>query len=79
MVKVTMVARVRDGLPLCEGLEMDKIPDMDSYKQQAKVGGRVVCALIRGQRCAAPGNARGGFLISSQARRSGCRNRQRIP
>ena len=55
MVKVTMVARVRDGLPLCEGLEMDKIPDMDSYKQQAKVGGRVVCA-----ECGGRGGWRGG-------------------
>ena len=32
----TLIA-VSDGLPLCEGLELDKIANMEMYKQQAKV------------------------------------------
>ena len=37
MVKLTMIVRLADGLPLCESLEMDKIANMEMYKQQAKV------------------------------------------
>lgn len=37
MVKLTMIVRLSDGLPLCEGLELDKIANMEMYKQQAKV------------------------------------------
>merc|ERR1712072_346310 len=36
MVKLTMIVRLRDGLPLCEGLELDKVANMETYKQQAK-------------------------------------------
>merc|ERR1711934_350383 len=36
MVKLTMIVRLSDGLPLCEGLELDKIANMEMYKQQAK-------------------------------------------
>lgn len=37
MVRLTLIARQRDGLPLAEGLDNDKDPDLVSYKQQAKV------------------------------------------
>lgn len=37
MVRLTLIARQRDGLPLAEGLDNDKDPDLTSYKQQAKV------------------------------------------
>lgn len=36
MVKLTLIARVRDGLPLAEGLDTDKEHDMFTYKSQAK-------------------------------------------
>ena len=36
MVKLTLIARVADGLPLAEGLETEKNADLDTYKQQAK-------------------------------------------
>jgi hypothetical protein len=36
-VKLTLIARVTDGLPLAEGLETDKDQDLEYYKQQAKV------------------------------------------
>uniref|UniRef100_A0A7S0N5R7 Longin domain-containing protein n=1 Tax=Pyramimonas obovata TaxID=1411642 RepID=A0A7S0N5R7_9CHLO len=36
MVKLTLIARVTDGLPLAEGLDTDKDPDLEHYKQQAK-------------------------------------------
>lgn len=38
MVRLTLLARVRDGLPLAEGLDADKEHEMYSYKSQAKVG-----------------------------------------
>jgi vesicle transport protein SEC22 len=38
MVKLTLIHRVRDGLPLAEGLDTDKDHEMYSYKSQAKVG-----------------------------------------
>ena len=37
MVKLTLIHRVRDGLPLAEGLDTDKEHEMYSYKSQAKV------------------------------------------
>jgi hypothetical protein len=37
MVKLTLIHRVRDGLPLAEGLDTDKDHEMYSYKSQAKV------------------------------------------
>ena len=37
MVRLTLIARVTDGLPLAEGLESDKSSDVEQYKQQAKV------------------------------------------
>uniref|UniRef100_A0A6U1I5Q4 Longin domain-containing protein n=1 Tax=Tetraselmis chuii TaxID=63592 RepID=A0A6U1I5Q4_9CHLO len=36
MVRLTIIARVTDGLPLAEGLESDKSSDLEQYKQQAK-------------------------------------------
>lgn len=37
MVKLTMIARVTDGLPLVEGLDDGRdVPDADFYKQQVK-------------------------------------------
>lgn len=37
MVKLTMIARIVDGLPLAEGLDDGRdIPDADFYKQQVK-------------------------------------------
>lgn len=39
MVRLTLIARMRDGLPLAEGLDADKEHEMYSYKSQAKVGG----------------------------------------
>jgi len=41
MVKLTMIVRLFDGLPLCESLELDKIANLEMYKQQAKVSVRV--------------------------------------
>lgn len=37
MVRLTLIARQRDGLPLAEGLDNDKDPDLTANKQQAKV------------------------------------------
>ena len=38
MVKLTMIARVTDGLPLSEGLDDGRdLKDADFYKQQAKL------------------------------------------
>ena len=37
MVKLTMIARVTDGLPLAEGLDDGRVEkDLEYYKQQAK-------------------------------------------
>lgn len=36
-MKITLIARARDGLPLAEGLDTDKEHEMYSYKSQAKV------------------------------------------
>lgn len=37
MVKMTLIARVTDGLPLAEGLDDGRdLPDSDMYKQQVK-------------------------------------------
>ncbi len=41
MVKLMLIARVADGLPLAEGLETEKNADFDTYKQQAKA--RAAC------------------------------------
>jgi hypothetical protein len=38
MVKLTLIARVSDGLPLAEGLDSDKDHELANFKQQAKVG-----------------------------------------
>ena len=35
-MKVTLIARVSDGLPLAEGLETEKGGELEGYKQQAK-------------------------------------------
>ena len=37
MVRLTLIARVTDGLPLAEGLDSEKDPEIDQYKSQAKV------------------------------------------
>lgn len=37
MVRLTLIARLADGLPLAEGLDSDKDPEIDQYKTQAKV------------------------------------------
>ncbi len=37
MVRLTLIARVQDGLPLAEGLDSEKDAEIDSYKTQAKV------------------------------------------
>ena len=37
MVRLTLIARKHDGLPLSEGLDTDNHHDMEPYKQQAKV------------------------------------------
>ncbi len=44
MVRLTLIARVSDGLPLAEGLDTDKDPDIDQYKAQAKV--RTRCCVL---------------------------------
>ncbi|PSC72765.1 kDa vesicle transport [Micractinium conductrix] len=36
MVRLTLIARTRDGLPLAEGLDADKEHEMYQYKSQAK-------------------------------------------
>lgn len=36
MVRLTLIARASDGLPLAEGLDADKDPAVDAAKQQAK-------------------------------------------
>ena len=35
MVRLTLIARASDGLPLAEGLESDKDADIEGYKAQA--------------------------------------------
>lgn len=47
MVKVTLLARVSDGLPLAESLDNEREHNLDAYKQQAKVCVR--CQLQAGQ------------------------------
>jgi hypothetical protein len=42
-VKITLIARARDGLPLAEGLDTDKEHEMYSYKSQAKVNSMLLC------------------------------------
>lgn len=37
MVKLTTITRIRDALPLAEGLDADKEHELYSYKSQAKV------------------------------------------
>ena len=39
MVKLTLIARVRDGQLLAEGLDGEKENGLHAYKQQAKAGG----------------------------------------
>lgn len=45
MVKLTLIARVADGLPLAEGLDTDKSHELDQFKQQAKVSRRALSLL----------------------------------
>ena len=37
MVLLTIIARMGDGLPLCEGLDVSQGAEVDRYKEQAKV------------------------------------------
>jgi hypothetical protein len=37
MVRLTLLARITDGLPLAEGLDDDQNQDLNHYKMQAKV------------------------------------------
>ena len=37
MVRLTLIARREDGLPLAEGLDNDKDHDLEPFKHQAKV------------------------------------------
>ncbi len=37
MVRLTLIARITDGLPLAEGLDSEKDNEIDQYKAQAKV------------------------------------------
>lgn len=37
MVRLTLIARVHDGLPLAEGLDGEKDRELETYKHQAKV------------------------------------------
>ena len=37
MVRLTLISRVHDGLPLAEGLDNEKDKELDTYKLQAKV------------------------------------------
>jgi hypothetical protein len=37
MVRLTLIARVHDGLPLAEGLDGEKDRELDNHKLQAKV------------------------------------------
>ena len=37
MVRLTLIARVHDGLPLAEGLDTEREIEVDAYKGQAKV------------------------------------------
>ena len=64
MVRLTLIARVRDGLPLAEGLDSDKEHNLDVYKQQAKV--QQLCAF-----CAAREGSCSG--AAPEARRCGRR------
>ena len=43
MVRLTLISRVHDGLPLAEGLDNEKDRDLDQYKLQAKVGPLTSC------------------------------------
>jgi hypothetical protein len=61
MVRLTLIARASDGLPLAEGLESDKDPDIEGYKAQAKVC-VLVCVLC------AHGAQRGGGGSAACAR-----------
>ena len=36
-MRLTLISRVHDGLPLAEGLDNEKDKDLDQYKLQAKV------------------------------------------
>ena len=37
MVRLTMISRIYDALPLAEGIETDKTLELDKFKAQAKV------------------------------------------
>jgi vesicle transport protein SEC22 len=43
MVRLTLIARISDGLPLAEGLDSEKDLEIDAYKAQAKVRRHATC------------------------------------
>lgn len=74
MVRLTLVTRVADGLPLCESLDADASGEVEAYKQQAKVR-RAAAACGGGAGGAgaarAPQGAAGALPPATAARRHG--------
>jgi len=69
MVKLTLIARVADGLPLAEGLETEKNADLDTYKQQAKA--RAAChRLYSGRLTHARRRSSSGWRLAVTRRRA---------
>lgn len=73
MVRLTLIARSRDGLPLAEGLDADKEHEMYAYKSQAKVGHNAHTAAARQLRAAKPPTVARIAPLQSQAFRCRCR------
>lgn len=65
-VRLTLIARVSDGLPLAEGLDKDEAPEMRQYdyKGQAKVGSAVLCWVAVG--------VVGGHALTATPAAAGC-------
>jgi len=49
MVRLTLLARITDGLPLAEGLDDDQNQDLNQYKMQAKVMLQLVIQVLTTQ------------------------------
>ena len=72
MVRLTLVTRVADGLPLCESLDADASGEVEAYKQQAKVSRRGLRRRRGGAGAArAPQGAAGAPPPATAARRHG--------
>jgi vesicle transport protein SEC22 len=63
MVKLTMIARVIDGLPLAEGLEYDQSIDLEFYKQQAKQVFKRLSMMSTEQTCSRMSYESGDYLM----------------